>query len=349
MRFSIIVPVHNGEKYIEDCLNSALSECWDFKDAQIIVVENGSTDKTGLICDRLEKRTQEIKVVHEGPIGLYMARQRGIRESEGEWIVALDADDRLLPGMLRTLDEKIKNIEASGKAVDMVLFGAADLDDQSRRLSEPELDENTVYSGEQKDVFKKLICSDDSINAMWIKCVRKSMAMIDKKQEGLNYGEDLYQSAVYIDRAEGIAYINKPLYLYRDNASSLSATYNKAYMDNQKFVWARIDELVKQWGMKDYTDIISSRKSLTCAIAVSKILYSGNGIRSKKSELKALMEDPFYQKYAGLSLPFWAPEEDVFVHMLMIRGDAYDALISNARKAMFKNSVKKLIRKKNTK
>ncbi len=346
MRFSIIVPVHNGEQYIEDCLDSALAECWAFKDAQIIVVENGSTDKTGLICERLAKRTEEIKVVQEGPIGLFMARQRGISESEGEWVIALDADDRLVPGMLGILDEKIKAIEASGKAVDMVLYGAADLDDQSKRLCELDLDEKKVYSGKHKQVFKELICSNDSINAMWIKCVRKSMAIIDEKQEGLNYGEDLYQSAVYIDRAEGIAYINKALYLYRDNASSLSASYNKAYLENQKYVWNRLDELVDEWGMSDFADIISSRKSLTCAIAVSKILYSDISLGAKKQELKGLMSDSFYKEYADLTLPAWAPEEEIFVHLLMTREDAYEALLASARKAMLKNSVKKLIRKK---
>lgn len=88
---SVIVPVFNVEPYIKQCLDSILSQT--YKDLEIIVIDDGSSDGSGEICDYYEKKDQRIKVFHTENHGLSAARNLGINNSYGEYIFVLDSDD----------------------------------------------------------------------------------------------------------------------------------------------------------------------------------------------------------------------------------------------------------------
>ena len=90
---SIIIPVYNGEKWIERCLNSATRQT--YSNIEIIVVDDGSRDNSGVICDRLVLSDTRIKVFHQENGGVNSARGEGVKQSTGDWLVFLDADDTL--------------------------------------------------------------------------------------------------------------------------------------------------------------------------------------------------------------------------------------------------------------
>ena len=343
MTFSIIVPVYNGEKFIETSVNSALNQDYS-GEYEIILLENGSTDNTSIICDDYAGKNSRIRSIHRGKIGLYMARQEGIRASKGDYIVALDADDFLRPEALSTLDNYIRFLKDKDYDPDLIFYNAADMDDREVPFGKFSFESKRTYSGDDKKAFKDLLCAGDSLNAMWIKCIKRTIADVGIDKNGLNYGEDLFQTAVYVDKAQEIAYLDKVLYYYRDNSESLTSTYNKAFMDNQEFVWSNIDSIADKWGDPSYKTQIDLRKTLTCAIAVAKIIYSDMAMKEKKEKLCSLMESDFYRIYARRKLPAWAPEEDVFVHGLMMEDEAEGALLHNAWKYNFKKSVKKLLK-----
>lgn len=343
MTFSIIVPVHNGEKFIEDSVMSALEQDYD-GDYEVIIVENGSSDATPSICDRLARENEKVTVLHRGAIGLYMARQEGIKAAKGDYILALDADDRLDKSLLSELFKYMKELEDGPEAIDLVIYNAADMDSKVS-LNHFPFEEGKVYRGEDKKVFKDLVCSGDSLNAMWIKCIKRDIALIGIEKNGLNYGEDLFQTAHYVEKAGSIAYLNKSLYYYRVNEASLTATYSESFMENQKFVWSEIDRISEGWNDSTYKTEIDLRKALTCTINMAKLIYSDLSIKEKKEKLKILLEDSFYKKYAIRNLPTWAPEESVFVHGLMTQEQAFDVLIANARKSDFKKKIKKILGK----
>ncbi len=344
MMFSVVIPVHNGEKFIEDCLNSAIKQVKDIADAEIIIVENGSTDRTAEICDRICASDSCIKVIHEGPIGLFLARQTGIKASKGDYIMALDADDCLKPGMLSELKKTIEELKTEGKKADIILYGAADMDHPAERLCSFPFEPSRLYEKNELDPFKEVLCRDDSMNAMWIKCISRNIAYIDRDIKGLNYGEDLFQTAVYLDRADSIIYLDKTLYLYRNNAASLSASYNRAYLDNQKFVWSELDKLIAGWGNPSYKTAIDPRKALTCAIAVVKIINSSLGIFKKKAKLLELFGDEFYLQNYKNGLPANAPLEEAAIYSDMQRADALKRLLRTAFWHDLKVKVKKVIR-----
>ena len=345
MMFSVVIPVHNGERFLEDCLNSAIEQVKEPGDAEIIIVENGSTDKTAAICDRIASSNNCIKVIHEGAIGLFLARQTGIKASSGEYILALDADDRLLPGMLGRLKSVVDSLKDNGRKPDMIIYGAADMDHPDKRLCTYPFESMRVYEKDEISAFKKVLCEGDSMNAMWIKCISRDIAFIDDKLLGLNYGEDLFQTAVYLDRAQSVVYLDESLYLYRDNASSLSASYNKAYLDNQKFVWGELDALVEKWGEPQFKELLAPRKALTCAIAVVKIVGSTLTLSEKKSKLLELFADDFYQQNYRNGLTKNAPLEEAEVYDVMLKDKPLGELLRSAFWHDLKVSIKKVIKR----
>ena len=341
MLFSIIVPVHNGQKYIKSSVESVIHQDYS-GDYEIIIVENGSTDDTAAIVDTLAGENENITALHLGPIGLYAARQEGIKRATGDYIVALDSDDEADPSLLSELSGIIQDLDKKGQRADIIYFDVADLDHRSTKMFNHPLEAGRLYEGEDKMAFYKLLCEGDSINSMWSKCVRRDIAYLGREELYLNFGEDLYQTAEYLDRARGILYLDRILYYYRQNDVSISSSYSEVYMENQKLVWSKLDEMSAKWDVDRAESMLWKRKSLTCAIAVGKLVCSSLGFGAKKKKLKALMKDEFYQEYYLHELPSWAPEADSFYHYLMCGDNPYRDLTANAFKIGIKTAVKRI-------
>lgn len=90
-KITIVVPVYNSENYLKKCIRSILAQTYD--DFELILVDDGSTDSSGVICDAFSKQDSRIKVCHESNKGVSMARNLGIELSKGEWITFIDSDD----------------------------------------------------------------------------------------------------------------------------------------------------------------------------------------------------------------------------------------------------------------
>ena len=98
---SIIVPVYNVEKYLRECLDSILNQT--FKDFELILIDDGSKDKSGEICDEYAKIYNNITVVHQKNQGQAAARNNGVKISEADWIMFVDSDDVIHPDLLQFL------------------------------------------------------------------------------------------------------------------------------------------------------------------------------------------------------------------------------------------------------
>ena len=105
MKVSIVIPVYNKAEYISDCLESLLQQ--DFDDFEIVAVNDGSTDDSGRICDEKAAQDSRIKVIHTENGGVTVARRKGVEQAKGEYIMFVDADDKLLPNAIKTLYKAI--------------------------------------------------------------------------------------------------------------------------------------------------------------------------------------------------------------------------------------------------
>ena len=110
MKLSIVIPIYNKEAYVEVCLKSLLEQ--DFQDFELIAVDDGSTDGSGDLCDRMAAKDQRIRVIHQKNGGVTAARRRGVEEARGRYIMFVDADDMLLPHAMRVLHAVIEETQA---------------------------------------------------------------------------------------------------------------------------------------------------------------------------------------------------------------------------------------------
>ena len=98
---SIVVPVFNVEKYLDECLKSILNQTYN--NFELILINDGSTDKSGVICDEYRKKYNNIKVIHQENQGQAVARNNGVKISKSEWIMFVDSDDVIHPYLLEYL------------------------------------------------------------------------------------------------------------------------------------------------------------------------------------------------------------------------------------------------------
>ena len=104
MKISLIIPVYNVEQYLEKCLDSALSQTW--KECEIIIVDDGSTDRSASICQEYHCRDSRIRLIRQENRGLFEAWVRGFREATGEYTAFLDGDDWVEPDYLERMAEE---------------------------------------------------------------------------------------------------------------------------------------------------------------------------------------------------------------------------------------------------
>ena len=123
---SVIVPVYNVEGYLEKCVQSVLAQTE--KDFELLLVDDGSTDHSGELCDTLAQTDSRIRVIHQQNQGLGGARNTGIREAKAPWILLADSDDWIEPEILE------KALAAAGKApdIDLVMFAYRTVDEAGR-------------------------------------------------------------------------------------------------------------------------------------------------------------------------------------------------------------------------
>lgn len=126
VKISVIVPVYNGEKYLEKCINSIASQSYENLD--IVLVDDGSTDRSGHICDTCQYKDSRVQVIHKKNGGLVSARKAGIREALGEFVISVDADDWIEPDYIENMVRAQR--EANADIVAANLF--FDIGDDSR-------------------------------------------------------------------------------------------------------------------------------------------------------------------------------------------------------------------------
>ena len=128
MKISVIIPVYNVEKYLKKCVDSVLAQ--DFSDYEILLIDDGSTDSSGKICDEYAEKNPIIKVIHQENKGLGGARNTGISSAQGEYLLFVDSDDAIKNNALLMLSKTAHETEA-----DVVFFGADFIDENGVIIS----------------------------------------------------------------------------------------------------------------------------------------------------------------------------------------------------------------------
>lgn len=299
MFFSILIPVYNTIEYLPECMDSVFSQT--FKDFEIVLIDDGSSEKCAKLCDEYEKSHGCVRVIHKQNEGLMMTRRRGFKEAKGDYFICLDSDDKLYDN--RALEKIHSLIQSSG--CDLVIYnyvyGAGGGRKERVRTVFDYPDRHLFRDESKKEVYEKLLTTN-YMNNIWIKCPSRHIVDIDTDySEWKKYicrAEDLFQSYPMLNNAECIGYIKDPLYYYRWAPDSISHNYKFSFFYSFKCVFNREDGYLEKW---DLSNEISKKAKSRRVVRVSEIIckcYHACKRKGEVSEWKAfadkIRKDPFY-------------------------------------------------------
>lgn len=221
-KISVIVPVYNVEKYLEECVDSIINQTYE--NLEIILVDDGSKDSSPVICDNYIEKDLRIKVVHKTNGGLSSARNTGLENATGDYIMFVDSDDILLPNSCELMLNEIES-----KKADYIIGNYQNCDEDGQLWDKP------VFDQEKYTNFKLNI--KDYKNSFYImnssacnKIYRKSF--LDKLNirfvEKVPAEDAIFTTHCFIF-AKNVYYINDVMYIYRQRAGdsiSTNLTFN---------------------------------------------------------------------------------------------------------------------------
>lgn len=241
---SIIVPIYNSEKTIKRCIESLLNQT--YKNLEIILVNDGSTDKSKEICKFYYNKYSNIKVINKENSGVSSSRNVGINSSKGKYILFCDADDFVELDWCYSLYENIKKEEC-----ELSICGYSSYNEKMNLEKINIYDENLYCSYIYPKEFIKLR-KKSMLNSVWNKMFIADIIKLNNiKFKDIALGEDTIFVLNYICKIKKISIINKSLYNYLScNSQSLSKKYNKDLYYCYKSIFDSIKNLAEVSGLK---------------------------------------------------------------------------------------------------
>lgn len=250
-KVSVIIAVYNVEKWIRRCLDSLLVQT--FKDFEVILVDDGSTDTSGKICDEYASKDKRFRVIHQKNQGVAVARQVGIDNARGEYTIHCDPDDWVEPDMLESLYD-----EAVRSKADIVFC------DYYWDKPNGTIVKHVMPRASNMDTLTGLV--DGSIHgSLCLKLIKRELY----KKYGvhfvpsMNYMEDCYVCCAFLMHKEvRIAYVPKALYHYVVHDSSLSSALSRKQVDSMILFLKTFENVFNE---KEY-NIAIRKKKIQCKL-----------------------------------------------------------------------------------
>lgn len=250
--FYIVVPVYKAELFLEHCVNSVLNQT--YSNWELILVDDGSPDKSGKICDLYAKKYEQIHVIHQVNKGQIAARTAGNKyiisnKVEKSYAVYLDSDDTL---ERNALDKIAKHIQTSN--AEIIVYNWQRVTNRKTI----QINKN-VYKGLVKDKRElyKIVFTNPFYNSLCIKSIATSLIEEEHYDNffHIRHAEDLIQSVSYYKRANAVFFTDDILYNYTININSVTQTinYNNYKIDTtvREFVWNFLKE-ENVWSYDDF-------------------------------------------------------------------------------------------------
>ncbi|MDD3141364.1 MAG: glycosyltransferase family 2 protein [Lachnospiraceae bacterium] len=259
-RYSVLIPAYNAEKFIVDCVESVINQSDInpvelFDSVEIVIANDGSIDSTGEICDKLTEKYCNIRVFHKENEGLLLTRQFLLQKASANYILYLDADDKLEDNLLKTLNAYIEQYEDP----DIISFGF-NLWKGENYL--PYDNKNTLLYCDKKEKTWAFLLCQDTYNSIWSKAIKREILLksnVDKSLENIRRGEDKLLLIACFEVARNILFVPERLYDYRIDNSSMTRTFKPNYFAEiivvDKFAFEKLmehtsgtEEYLIRWG-----------------------------------------------------------------------------------------------------
>lgn len=305
MKVSVIIPVYNVRLYLERCVQSVIRQT--YKDLEIILVDDGSKDNSGELCDQLALSDQRIRVIHQENQGLSGARNTGIRLATGEYIIFLDSDDEWL------LDDGLEVLMQKGDVGnDLIIFKNVHIWHGHERTATADYDIDRIAAmPDAKSVFSYLVESQQFRMSACFLLVRR-MLLIDNEiyfPKGF-ISEDVFWSLHLWQCVETVAFLNMDFYGYYHHENSISTSPSLR-------VYESYDKIFSYW--KEQCDM-GCKNAATIRIYLSDMWVSrGYAYYQLKTEEKGAAFD-ILQRHTNLLKYASTPKSQRVAKMVQLLG-----------------------------
>lgn len=241
LKLSIIIPTYNCEKYIKKCIDSIMIQT--YKNIEIIIIDDGSTDDTFNICDIESKKDSRVKIYRKKNGGVSSARNLGIEKSTGNYILFMDSDDYIESN---TIEECFKIIKDNN--VDLLKFGYYRECGKYKKMYKFSTITNKAINKTEyynNNVYNNLVSSSDFYN-IWNVIIKKEIISELRFNENIKYGEDYLFMAELLLKSNSIYFNNNSFYHYCINNNAVTQNYkNEAFLKKINDICFVNNEIIK--------------------------------------------------------------------------------------------------------
>ena len=298
IKFSIMAPVYNVEKYLDACVESVLNQT--YHNYELILIDDGSTDSSGKKCDEYAAKYPQIKVFHKPNGGLMSARRYALEHIEGDWCIFLDSDDALEKGALETIYNYIFEYDC-----DCVIYRAKKVFDEKIIYTYKEEANAPFVISDKRELYKKVLFSSN-YNNLWRKAVKRSVFV------GWDYspyfhismGEDLLQSLEIYKNANDFLFVNDCLYRYTLNSDSITQRYMKSNYRPDFTVQKKVLEFLETeniFSKEDFDEFRDYNIKLLIHELISISINFGD-FKKQKEFFKIIQDSDYYKLFLSKKL-----------------------------------------------
>lgn len=238
-RISIITAAYNVEEYLEDCLDSILAQT--FSDFELILIDDGSTDTTGQICDDYASKDNRIRVFHQGNVGVSDTWNKGVELVRGKYVGFVDSDDLIHPQMYGLLYKAITETNSDIAYCNYQKFSG----DSSNAIFDGCTDCNISMSSKETELKNIALTNTNSKEAIWKGLYRYESVKDLRFVSGMTWQDRMWSPCAILN-AEKIVRIDRTLYFWRQRQGSNSHEGIIKHYCNGLYVGCRLLEYLQQ-------------------------------------------------------------------------------------------------------
>lgn len=294
MLFSVLIPVYNAEDYIEETVQSVLNQTE--QDFELVLLDDESTDHSSKICKGLsEKYTDKIRFYSQKNTGVLFARRKLAELAHGKYLLFVDADDLLKDNALAVIKESIQHTNA-----DVVIYDLMKKSDQGDERYTLPFEESIIFKNKNRLQILRLAFLTKYIYSMCQKAIRRECFDFDADYDNvrnMRIAEDVFQSIPILDKAETIAYIKEPLYIYRKNSGGATSYVKLSDLQWDYKLYDRQDEYIEKWQIanEDRRVIAENRmRRILSFLSVYAKQKTNDAYKQFKSFVVGLKDNPYY-------------------------------------------------------
>ena len=246
---SIVIPIYNAEKYLEECLNSIKSQT--YKNFEVIMVNDGSKDDSETICMNFLRSDSRFRYLKKANGGVSSARNLGLDNVKGDYITFIDADDWVDENYLELLITTVKKNHSDIVVSSYKQFNNIDV----FYLRSYTIQEKYLLNFEKMDrddfltIFPKLMSINVCFNNAVAKLFRKELVNNLRFDTSIKYGEDLdFYFRLYLN-VDSISYVDEPTYVYRMHGDSTTSNFNQEHAEQELSIFKKMYEKIQEIGL----------------------------------------------------------------------------------------------------